>query len=446
MNNPGRPPGCGGQIALGSAKRSAATSARASGAAGLSPAGSGSAHIAAAERTALPGPPGGETAQGRGPGAARGRGAPRGRCPPGAAPPVPPAGGNEHGLFPSGAVQLGPQGAAKKATGKGPGGRAPRGGRGHRGDAARGRAGAGAACAGRGDAVRVGVGTSGRVARLACDPHAACPGVRAGAHPWGRRVCVWGCAWASVAAWHAARGERRCAWHAERVRDTACPCDSACVRGSARVGEKPCSRSPQLPPTPRDRGAEPTRVRALPWEGAPGAKAAAGRAAGHGGGTPRPSPPAQRRGPLCPSPPCLLCAAGTGIFHLPAPLALTSGAGLAAGSARGGLPVLPRGRGRGRSLPGLAEGRGAGGNRGGRDGAGGCGPWRPALAGEPCQSCPASARPSAPAQVCAFPAPARPLLRGQRIPLKGGGRLKGCRGRGRPAAGVRARPRRATSP
>lgn len=59
MNNPGRPPGCGGQIALGSAKRSAATSARASGAVGLSPAGSGSTHmhIAAAERTALP-PPG----------------------------------------------------------------------------------------------------------------------------------------------------------------------------------------------------------------------------------------------------------------------------------------------------------------------------------------------------------------------------------------------------
>lgn len=57
MNNPGRPPGCGGQIALRSAKRSAATSARASGAVGLSPAGSGSTHIAAAERTALP-PPG----------------------------------------------------------------------------------------------------------------------------------------------------------------------------------------------------------------------------------------------------------------------------------------------------------------------------------------------------------------------------------------------------
>lgn len=49
----------------------------------------------------------------------------------------------------------------------------------------------------------------------------------------------------------------------------------------------------------------------------------AGRAAGHGGGTPRPSPPAQRRGPFCPSPPCL-CAAGTGIFHLPAPLVVTS--------------------------------------------------------------------------------------------------------------------------
>ncbi|XP_063249099.1 collagen alpha-1(III) chain-like [Prinia subflava] len=58
MNNPGRPPGCGGQIALGSAKRSAATSARASGGVGLSPAGSGSAYITA-ERTALPpqGPP-----------------------------------------------------------------------------------------------------------------------------------------------------------------------------------------------------------------------------------------------------------------------------------------------------------------------------------------------------------------------------------------------------
>lgn len=60
-----------------------------------------------------------------------------------------------------------------------------------------------------------------------------------------------------------------------------------------------------------------------PEEGAPGARAVAGRAAGHGGGTPRPSPPAQRRGPFCPSPPCL-CAAGTGIFHLPAPLVVTS--------------------------------------------------------------------------------------------------------------------------
>lgn len=158
----------------------------------------------------------------------------------------------------------------------------------------------------------------------------------------------------------------------------------------------------------------------------------------HGGGTPRPSPPAQRS-----ARPHLVCYVRQELgfsICLPPP-ALTSGAGLGAGSARGGLPVLPRGR--GRSSPGLAEGKGAGGDGGGRDGAGGCGPWRPALAGEPCQCCPASARPSAPAQVCAFPALARSLLRGQRIPLKWGARLKGCRGRGRllhPAVGVRARP------
>lgn len=45
MNNPGRPPGCGGQTARGSAKRSAAASARAPGAAGLSPAASGTSQL-----------------------------------------------------------------------------------------------------------------------------------------------------------------------------------------------------------------------------------------------------------------------------------------------------------------------------------------------------------------------------------------------------------------
>lgn len=233
-------------------------------------------------------------------------------------------------------------------------------------------------------------------------------------------------------------------WHAERVRDTACPCDSACVRGSARVGEKPCSRStspPSAPPGPRRR-AHPCPRTAVGGS----SRGASGRRAAEEGPHALPLP---RSAGARSARPHLVCYVRQELgfsICLPPP-ALTSGAGLGAGSARGGLPVLPRGR--GRSSPGLAEGKGACGDGWGRDGAGGCGPWRPALAGEPCQRCPASARPSAPAQVCAFPALARSLLRGQRIPLKCGARLKGCRGRGRllhPAVGVRARPRRATSP
>lgn len=73
MNNPGRPPGCGGQIALESAKRSVATSARASGAVGLSPAGYGSTHTAVAERTALPPPGPPARGPGRSPGVSLGR-------------------------------------------------------------------------------------------------------------------------------------------------------------------------------------------------------------------------------------------------------------------------------------------------------------------------------------------------------------------------------------
>lgn len=249
MNNPGRPPGCGGQIAVGSAKRSAATSARASGAAGLSPAGSGSAHIAAAERTALPGPPGGKTERGRAPGGRpRGRGAPRGRCPP----PGPPRGWERARAVPERGRAAGPAGRCQKGHGKGsPGACASGAG----GDTAWG-------CRAWESGETRGGGTSGGATRLVCDPHAACPGVK---HPWGKRG-------------HPSR-VGRCGvrvWHAERVRDTACPCDSVCVRGSARVGEKPCSRSTSPPSAPRDRGAEPTRVRAPPWEGAPGAQAGGG--------------------------------------------------------------------------------------------------------------------------------------------------------------------------
>lgn len=128
----------------------------------------------------------------------------------------------------------------------------------------------------------------------------------------------------------AARGEdalRGRGSRAETARSRAGALPAPCPGG-------PHSRSARgvyLPPVvPSLRRTEPPgpstaaqRGRCPPEEGAAGARAAAGRAAGHGGGTPRPSPPAQRRGPFCPSPPCL-CAAGTGIFHLPAPLVVTS--------------------------------------------------------------------------------------------------------------------------
>lgn len=228
-------------------------------------------------------------------------------------------------------------------------------------------------------------------------------------------------------------GEAVRVWHAECVRDTACPCDSACVRGGARVGEKPRSRStspPSIHPPGIEAPSPPVSAHRRGRE-LPGRK----HAAVPRGRDPTPFP---SRAALCPSPPCLLCAAGTGIFHLPAPAGPDLRSGARSRLCPRGAPGASPGPG-----PGPAEGKGDGGDGGGRDGAGGCGPWRPALAGEPCQRCPASARPSAPAQVCAFPALARSLLRGQRIPLKWGARLKGCRGRGRllhPAVGVRARP------
>lgn len=95
-----------------------------------------------------------------------------------------------------------------------------------------------------------------------------------------------------------------------RARVTQCAC--AAVHAWAR---SPAPAAPRPPPPPGTEAPSPPVSAHRRGRELPGRK----RAAGRGGGTPRPSPPAQRRGPLCPSPPCLLCAAGTGIFHLPAP-------------------------------------------------------------------------------------------------------------------------------
>lgn len=146
----------------------------------------------------------------------------------------------------------------------------------------------------------------------------------------------------------------------------------------------------------------PRRGRYPPWEEAAGTRAVAGRAAGYGGGTLRPSSPAHGRGPLCSSPPCLLCAAGTGIFHLPALLVVTSAQGWQAPPLMSGGGLLPR-----QAAPRMSclWEKETMATTGGRDGADGGRPWKPALPGKTCQCCPASARPTTWAQVCSFPAP-----------------------------------------
>lgn len=82
---------------------------------------------------------------------------------------------------------------------------------------------------------------------------------------------------------------------------------------------------------------------------------------------------------------------------------------------------------------------------GGRDGTGGGRPWRPALPGEPCHSCPASARPTTSAQVCVFPPRPDLSCQGQHRPLEGfwGEGIPSLltpQGAGNPAVAVEAHP------